>query len=131
MWPPTPATRNGSRTITEIGCDGYGAEPHDQRGEKLTSYGRKFLIFQLSKYVWGLAVLFLIGTLVACVRGPPIYVAGACLANVALAYLAFRMTNQYRCPNCNRILVFAHGTSSGDGSSTFCTTCPFCGTHLT
>lgn len=88
------------------------------------------MIFQLSKYVWGLAVLSLVATLAAYVHGPPMFLAGACLANVSLAYLGFRMTNQYRCPVCNRLLVFAHGTSAGDGSSTFSAICPFCGTDL-
>lgn len=98
----------------------------------MRSYGSRFVIFQLSKYAWAVSALLLLGALATSVRGSlPAAVGVACAALVA-GYAAFRMTNQYRCPNaaCNTLLAFAHGTSAGAGSSTRCDVCPYCGTSL-
>ena len=89
---------------------------------------RRFVIFQLSKYVWGLTAASLIATLVAVLRGDALAIAAAVCVNGGLGYLGYRMTNQYRCvnPACNQLLAFAHGTSSGDGGTTRADICPFC-----
>lgn len=94
------------------------------------SYGRSFLLFQLSKYVWALVALGVLGTVALAVHAPPVAAVGSGLASLGVAVLAFRMTNQYRCPACRQLLAFAHGTSAGDGASTFVTACPFCAAPL-
>lgn len=98
----------------------------------MRSYGTRFVIFQLSKYVWGLALLSLFATIATSVRGSLPAALGVGCAGLVVGYAAFRMTNQYRCPNaaCNTLLAFAHGTSAGGGSSTRCDVCPYCGTSL-
>lgn len=96
------------------------------------AYGRRFVLFQLSKYVWAAtAVLAFVATW-ACIRSTlPVALAMA-VVTATTGFLAFRMTNSYRCPNaaCNQILIFAHGSSGTGGPSSRVDKCPFCGVRL-
>ena len=109
-------------------------DPSNQPGTRVAgpSYGRRFVLFQLSKYVWGLELVALLLLLAACVRGSWLQIGGAALASVSIGYAAFRMTNQYRCPHpgCGVLLAFAHGTSAHSGGSTHVDRCPSCGGQL-
>lgn len=93
---------------------------------------RRFLIFQLSKYTWGLFLASLLGTVAAAVHSAWPTGTACALISALIGYAAFRMTNQYRCthPACNQLLVFAQGTSAGSGLTTSVTRCPFCGVDL-
>jgi hypothetical protein len=90
------------------------------------------MIFQLSKYMWGLEVLSLVGTFWAFVRGNGLELPASIFLNLLLGYAAYKMTNQYRCTNtaCGALLVSAHGSSSSSGGATHVARCPFCGAQL-
>lgn len=97
------------------------------------TYGRRFVVFQLSKYAWGAGVVSFVGTLFVFVRGGLVPGAAAALATSLVFGLAAVMTNQYRCTNarCRTLLIFAHGSSASGGPSTRCDRCPSCGTSFT
>lgn len=98
----------------------------------MRSYGTRFVIFQLSKYAWGISALLVLATVATSVRGSLPAALGLGCAALLAGYAAFRMTNQYRCPNpgCNTLLAFAHGSSARAGASTRCDACPYCGIAL-
>lgn len=95
------------------------------------TYGRRFVIFQLAKYVCAVALLSLLGVVWSSVRGSTVQLVASIATSAALAYVAFRMLDQYRCPRCAQLLIFAHGSSGSSGGSTRSDACPFCGARLT
>ena len=94
------------------------------------TYLKRFFIFQCSKYMWALAFLSLIAPVITFEYDNSGLLMLSVIINVFLFYTAYKMTNQYRCinPNCNKILIFAHGSSGTSGPSTHSKKCPHCET---
>lgn len=98
----------------------------------MSTYDRRFLRFQLSKYVAGAAAVALLALVVACKEHAWFAAAGAGTVGVLFAVAAWRMAAQYRCTNpaCNQLLVLAHGSAASGGQHTHVRTCPYCAASL-
>ena len=99
---------------------------------KASSFNKRFLIFQFSKFIWGITVLFVVLAVYVFQTDKDLAAWGLIGASLISAYIAYRMSNQYRCinPQCNRLLVFSHGSSASSGLNTFVNKCPYCGVTL-